>query len=288
MDRFDYNQPNTRARIAARRKALAARSGSAVIPGPRRAVSSWLATGRVFSLLLFVASLGGLLYIAMSPRFTVKEIQVEGAQALSQQAVARLAGARDQSIWLLDTRQIVERLKTNAYVEEASASVSLPDRLTISVAERRPEVRWQAGGALYLVDASGRVLDADRSVPVTNTLVIEDRSTRLLQPNDHVDPDALRLGRLLAVRLPAELNLRPARIGWDIGAGIFVTTAERRTIIFGRSENLDTKLAILGKLLKDATPFTLLDLRPSTPFYRNDVSGAPAPSEAAPTLTPDN
>ena len=61
-------------------------------------------------------------------------------------AVAELPGARGQSIWLVDTRQIVDRLKTSAYIEQASASVALPDRLTISVIERRPEVRWQSGG----------------------------------------------------------------------------------------------------------------------------------------------
>jgi len=43
MDRFDYNQPNTRERIAARRKSRAARAGSNVRPGARRAVGSWIA-----------------------------------------------------------------------------------------------------------------------------------------------------------------------------------------------------------------------------------------------------
>src|SRR5207249_3625868 len=116
-------------------------------------------------------------------------------------------------------------------VEQASAYVTLPDRLTITIDERRPEVRWQAGGTLYLVDASGRVLDTAKTAPLTNTLVIEDRSKRPLQPNDRVDPDALELGRLLTLRLPAELGLKPAGIGWDIGSGVFVTTSDGRTIV---------------------------------------------------------
>ncbi len=154
MDRFDYNRPDTRARIAARRQTRAARAGSDVRPGPRRAVGSWLASGRVASLLLLIASLGALAYVATAPRFTVQSIAVEGAQALDQRAVAELAGATGQSIWLVDTRGIVERLKTSAYVEEARVSVALPDRLNIEVQERRPEVRWQSGGTMYLLDAS--------------------------------------------------------------------------------------------------------------------------------------
>ena len=283
MDRFDYNQPNTRERIAARRKSRATRAGSDVRPGPRRTVGSWFASGRIISLLLLLAAVGGLLYIATAPRFTVRAITVDGAQAMKSSAVADLAGVHGQSIWLVDTRQIVERLKSSAYIEQAQASVTLPDRLAISVTERRPEVRWLSGGALYLLDASGRVLGADTTGPISSTLVIEDRSNRPLRPNDMVDADALKLGRVLSLRLPAELGLRPAHIGWNPDTRIFITTADNRTIIFGRSDHLDDKLSVLGTLLRDRTAFTLLDLRPVMPFYRNDLPGAPMPTAAPET-----
>jgi cell division protein FtsQ len=284
MDRFDYNQPNTRERLAARRRARTPRAGPMVIPGPRRAVGVWFASGRIFSLLLLIAALGGLLYIAGAPRFTVQDIQVEGAQTLSARDVAALAGARGQSIWLVDTQRIVERLETNAYIERADAFVTLPDRLTIAVDERRPELRWRSGGRLYLLDADGRVLSTAETAPLTNTLVIEDRSNRPLQPNDQVDPVALKLGRVLALRLPAELHLAPASIGWDGNNGMVVTTADGRTIIFGRNDDFDDKFAILRTLIADGTAFTLLDLRPNTPFYRNDVPNQPA--SAVPTPEP--
>jgi cell division septal protein FtsQ len=282
MNRFDYNQPNTRERMAARRKTRSTRPAPTVTPGPRRAAGAWFASGRIFSLLLLLASLGCLLYIATAPRFTVQDIRVEGTQALNAQAVADLAAAHGQSIWLVDTRRIGDRLMANAYIERADAYVTLPNQLTIAVGERRPELRWRSGGALYLLDADGRVLSADASAPLTNTLVIEDRTNRQLQPNDTVDPVALKLGRALALRLPAEVKLQPASIGWDGDNGIVVTTTDRRTIIFGRSEDIDNKLTILGALLKDSTPFTLLDLRPNTPYYRNDGPNKPAPAEPTP------
>ena len=143
------------------------------------------------------------------------------------------------------------------------------------VRERRPEVRWQSGGTRYLLDASGRVLDRDTTLLLSDTLVIEDTSNQPLQPNDRVDPDALALGRALSLRLPAEFGLQPARIGWGIDTHISVTTTDNRTIIFGTSEHLDQKLAVLDLLLKDGTAFTVLDLRPSTPYYRNDAPATP-------------
>ena len=68
----------------------------------------------------------------------------------------------------------------------------------------------------------------------------------------------------------------------DTASVAFVQTPDNRTIIFGTSENLDGKLAVLDALLKDNTAFTLLDLRPSTPFYRNDTPEQATPTEAAP------
>ncbi|MFN8502931.1 cell division protein FtsQ/DivIB [Kouleothrix sp.] len=286
MERFDYNQPNSRERVAARRRARAgqprSRRTQATRPGPRRAVGSWLASGRMASLVLLLAALGGLLYVGLAPRFVVRTIDVEGAEAMRADAVAELSGARGQSIWMLDTAQVAAKLKASAYIEDARASVALPDKLTIVVSERRPELRWQSGGALYLVDASGRVLDKDATAPLSNTLVIEDASNRAIQPNDHVDTDALALGRVLSLRLPAELGLRPAHISWDLGRGMYISTADNRTIIFGTSNNLDEKLAVLGTLLNDGTAFTMLDLRPSTPFYRNDVPEQATPTAATP------
>lgn len=275
MDEFNYNRPNTRARIAARRKRTRVPSDeSGVLPGPRRALGWWLASGKVVSLVVFAASVYWLWHVSSSADFTVRDVQVEGAQALSVEDVVQLAGASGESIWLVDTDQIVARLKESAYVEAASASVLLPNRLTIEVTERRPEVRWRAQGVNYLVAADGRVLGVDQSTMLTNTLVIDDRSLRQLAPNDRVDADALKLSQLIAVRLPAEVGVIPSAIGWELGTGVFITTGDQRTIVFGEIDQFDQKLAILDLLLQDGTAFTYLDLRPSTPYYRSDAVGA--------------
>jgi cell division protein FtsQ len=241
-----------------------------VLPGPRRALGWWLATGKVASLALFAASVYWLWHVSTSEAFTVRDVQVQGAQALSVEDVVQLAGASGESIWLVDGEQIAARLGESAYVEAASVSVALPDRLTIQVTERRPEVRWRAQGTNYLVAADGRVLGVDQSTTLTNTLVIDDRSPRQLAPNDRVDADALKLSQLIAVRLPAEVGVSPASIGWDLGTGVFITTGDQRTIVFGEIDQFDQKLAILDMLLQDGTAFTYLDLRPSTPYYRSE------------------
>ena len=107
----------------------------------------------------------------------MREITVDGAQAM-RPAGDRRAGWRARPVDLADRyRQIVERLKTNAYIERGQPHVTLPDRLTIRVNERQPELRWLVRRhAVPARSPAGRVLDTDTTMPMSNTLVIEDRS----------------------------------------------------------------------------------------------------------------
>ncbi len=269
-----YNQPNTRARVAARRNRR--RTAASAMPGPRRTLGSWLASGRIASLVLFLAALGGLIAIAVSPQFVVHNVQINGAQILEDAAIEDLAGVMGVSIWLVQTGDVEERIARSAYVEHVDVSLTLPDILTINLVERQPDVRWQVGNMRYLVDVEGRVLGLDNAAFVTDTLIIEDRSGRMVEPNDRIDPDVLYLVRALALRLPEEAGVVPAGISWDRDHGVMIATTDGRTIVFGRKDNLEYKIQILRFLTtQEPTEYTWLDLRPATPYYRNDTSPQP-------------
>ncbi|NJO83171.1 MAG: hypothetical protein HC828_10360 [Blastochloris sp.] len=149
-----------------------------------------------------------------------------------------------------------------------SIRIGLPDRATIKIAERRPEVRWAVGDVQYLVDGSGRVLDIAHEPADPATLVIQDNSHHQLQLKDYIDTDALELARALMLRLPDELGIHPTTMGWDIALGVYIISQSGQTIVFGQMDNLERKLAILHHLQQDGTIFTFLDLRPSNPYYR--------------------
>jgi cell division protein FtsQ len=249
-------------------------SGSTVRPGPRQAVLELLRSGRLFSLGLFVASMLGLIYLFSSPDLHIQQIDVTGNSVLARSDIVELSGVHNVPIWFLDNASVGERLLSNAYIEQASVAVAFPNRATIQVVERRPEVRWQMGHMQYMVDAGGTVLGVADAPPEPGTLVIvaslptQPDPSAALEPMDHVDPDALRLAQALALRLPAEVGLTPDTIGWDYGLGVYILTDSAQTVVFGRTEDLERKLAVLRQLLHDGTPFTYLDLRPATPFYK--------------------
>ncbi len=102
---------------------------------------------------------------------------------------------------------------------------------------------------------------------VSSVAIVDTTPNREIKPGARVDPDALEVARrvtLRATELPAPLQ----RIEWDGGLGVSLIVGDNKQAVIGKSDRLDEKLAILTQLLRDGTPFTYLDLRPTTPFYR--------------------
>ncbi len=109
--------------------------------------------------------------------------------------------------------------------------------------------------------------DAPGADGVSQLTIVDTTPNRELKPGDKVDPDALEVARRVTLRaheLPAPIQ----RIEWDAGLGVSLIVADGKQAVIGRSERLDEKLAILAQLLWDSTPFSYLDLRPTTPYYR--------------------
>jgi cell division protein FtsQ len=212
---------------------------------------------------------GGLGYLLTSGRYSIQRVTVTGASALKVDQVIAESGILGWPIWFVGAAETEARLRANPYVESAQVQLTLPDQASITLIERRPEVRWQAGSVQYLIDGRGQVLAPAQEPATTDVLVVIDRTTPELKPGDQIDTDALRLTQALALRLPGEAGFTPAQIGWDFGLGVYVRSQAGQTIIFGQSKELDRKLAIFRTLLQDQTPFTYLDLRPSNPFYQN-------------------
>jgi hypothetical protein len=288
-----------------RREAEKRRDSSQARPGVRRVLLWSLRSGKLLALIVLAVA-GWLLYDALtSPGYVVRAVTAEGVTALSNDDVQALADVTGQSIWLVRDDEIEARIRQSPYVERVRARVVLPDTVVVQVTERRPEVRWTHHGTTYAVTWDGLVLagappsaaaatqpmttteglsvpstvsatdtiseTAEGNVPgpafVSSVAIVDTTPNRELKPGDKVDPDALEVARRVTLRA-AELPAPLLRIEWDAGLGVSLIVGDNKQAIIGKSERLDEKLAILTQLLHDSTPFSILDLRTTTPYYR--------------------
>jgi hypothetical protein len=273
-------------------------------PGLRRVLLWSVRSGKLFALLVLGLAGWFLAQALTSSQYVVRTVTAEGTTALSGDDVRALADVGGRSIWFVRDADVEQRVRQSPYVEQVQAHIELPDTVVVQVTERRPEVRWTHAGVTYAVTWEGLVLAAapdpaaaPATQPITATgslgpltvtgtdtisptasvvagpafvssvAIVDTTPNRELKPGVMVDPDALEVARRVTLRA-AELPAPLQRIEWDGGLGVSLIVADGKQAVIGKSERLDEKLAILGQLLRDGTPFRYLDLRSTTPYYK--------------------
>ncbi|MGB3810509.1 MAG: cell division protein FtsQ/DivIB [Parvibaculum sp.] len=89
--------------------------------------------------------------------FSIDDVTVSGrSHADSQQLLAALGIKRGDPIFGFDTEAARQRVERVDWVKSATVTRLLPDAIRIDIVERKPFAVWQRGGALSVVDSSGR------------------------------------------------------------------------------------------------------------------------------------
>lgn len=111
---------------------------------------------RLLSFTLVVV-LGIALYLLWSmPQFRVDAVQVTGNQRLTADEINAVLGLAGRPIFLLTPAQIeTQALRNYPELASVTASVSMPNLVTVQVVERQPVILWQQDGGYTWIDADG-------------------------------------------------------------------------------------------------------------------------------------
>ncbi|HYD49327.1 MAG TPA: FtsQ-type POTRA domain-containing protein [Terriglobales bacterium] len=90
--------------------------------------------------------------------FALSAVVVRGNARIPRDQVAEWSGARlGASTWDVDTAAVAARLEQQTWIQRAEASIELPNRLRITIRERKPMALARLD-ALYYVDRRGHLL----------------------------------------------------------------------------------------------------------------------------------
>jgi cell division septal protein FtsQ len=193
-----------------------------------------------------------------------------------QDVKTALALPADQSLFFLSHADLERRVETLPWIRSAAVTLSLPDRVTVRVAEWTPSAVLQVGEATYDLNDAGQILDPT-SEP--GKLLVINRADlgsvksgqRIVAPELLSMLQQLRAGFQPAFRVSITSFTIDARDvlsaqtdrGWRLVFGQMVTAADRAT--------LEPKVAALHALS------SRLDLTSSQIVYINlENPGAPA------------
>ena len=198
-----------------------------------------------------------------SPWLKLEAVQVTGAHHATAAEVVAAAGLhRGTRLTSISSAAVSARVRTLAWVEQATVTHVLPSRIRIAVRERTPAVVVSSAGRSYLVDASGVVLgDRGSGYPVVTALPL----TSVLFPGDHVSDPGFSAAIAVLRVLPASLRPQLGTISASSPDLVTVHLTGGMTITYGSAQDLPAKNDDVTALLA-AGHYTSIDVRsPSHP-----------------------
>jgi len=164
------------------------RIGKARRPRPaRRARLRRLVIGVLATMVITAGGGAGLHWLLTTPRFGVASVEVRGVSRVPpDQILAAAAIQRGTNIFKLDTIGVTGRVESLPEVRRADVVRELPNRVVISVEERRPFTLVH-GGRLHWMDEEGRLLGASPEavappMPVISGLSAEELASMRTAP----------------------------------------------------------------------------------------------------------
>lgn len=222
--------------------------------------------GKALGFLLLLA-LGWLTYqLFATEAFYVYEARVVGNQLVPAEEIYQNSGLEGMSIFWITPAQVEATVASLPNIKEAKVHCGLPDRVTIEVVERQPQVIWQQGEKRYWIDEEGTVLPVRGELP--EATVIVDLDERPIHSGDRVDPQVIAGVQKLRSLLPEVTTVQYAS-----HTGISFQNEQGWPIYLGQGEDIEQKVAVMKAMLqeiaaKDIHP-QFIDLRfKGSPYYK--------------------
>jgi cell division septal protein FtsQ len=232
---------------------------------------------RLFSFFV-VALLGAALYCAFAlPEFRVGEAQVTGNQILSAAEISSALNAAGQPVFLLVPSQLETRLRLN-YPELSSAhvTVTLPNVVSVQVAERKPVIRWEQGSGYTWVsedgiafrprgELTGLISVNALSAPPTDGNVSSDPLT----PAPFISSEMVRAIQGLAAHVPPGMTIL-----YDASFGFGWNDPRGWRVYFGtKASDVELKMHVYEAMVNSLTqrgirPAVINVTYPTAPYYR--------------------
>lgn len=217
---------------------------------------------------LIVAGLGAWI-VLNSAFFDVREVRVLGARNVSEDEIRRIAAIRSgTNLIMLDTGDVVSRLREDPWIRDALVERDLPTTAVIRVVERRPS-GWVAGSSGFaIVSGDGTILEAVTAVPPrlpeigtwTGTVIAGERV------------DGLDTTLRITGAMPSGLLRHVASAG-IVGTDVELQLRAGGNVIFGPPTQIDEKNRALAEMLQwaegEGIDIRSIDIRvPATPSLR--------------------
>ena len=208
-------------------------------------------------LTLIIVIIGVSIYVALSPLFNIKEINVTGNIKLSKEEIISLSELKtDENTFKVSKKNIKNKVKANAYIENVKIRRKLPDKVEIIVVERVATYMIPFANSYIYINNQGYMLEITSQKAEMPAIVgISTPEEELHEGQRLISEDLVKLGEVLQIMESANANeLVDLITKIDISNRqdyILTLEKEKKAIHLGDVSNLSTKMAYVKKILND-------------------------------------
>lgn len=232
--------------------------------------------GRLFRGLVFlVVSASVLGFFVYVPFFTLSEIKLVGAKYLTEEDIMKIGNIYPgEQLFKLETDVVQSRLAKDLRIEEVTVRRHLPNKLEVTIKERRPLATVLCDYGYLDLDRNGIVIDSYKSLKTMKIPVITGATVRDLYIGDAVENEQVKQILDFLQRLNEETLNSLSEISIVEADYIVMYSATDRPvqIRIGKLERLDEKARLTEEFLRDleANPHAIeyVDFNYTTPVIK--------------------
>jgi cell division protein FtsQ len=228
---------------------------------------------KIIAILLLLGGLVfGFNYLYNSKYFKIKTVIVTGNSHYSSGQIIKAADvAVGANIFEINKKNIEDKLTAElTWISSISLRKVFPDKIEISITERKPYIRLVYGGKYFILDKEAVVLDeisVDQSSLYSGYLLVNNGIKFYPEIGEKIAKKSILGAADIYDALDVELKsiIKEAFISSGTNSDIILITFDNKQIIFGTSDKIVDKNAILRQILiqihEDEITYSVIDLR---------------------------
>ena len=207
--------------------------------------------------ILLLALAASIIMFMMSPLFNLLEVQVINNEKLSSESIISLSELNiGENIYKVTKRKLVNKIKQNAYIESVKIERRLPNKIAITVKERKPTYMLEYANSYVYINNQGYILEICEQK--LECPIIMGYSTK----EDNIKPGN-RLNEGDLEKLAVVLKIVETANGNEIGNLItriniedkqnykLILEGEKKTVYLGDASNLSNRIPHLKVILRE-------------------------------------
>ena len=225
------------------------------------------------TIILLALIIGGFCFALISPIFNVTEINVTGNEQISSDTIISLSQLEiGQNLYRFNRIKVSNEIKTNAYIENVKIQRKIPNKIEITIEERKRDYNVEFLNGYAYINNQGYILEiAEQKLELPVIKGISTPQEQIVEGNRLDDEDLEKLETVIQIMNICknyDLDTKISSIDITNKSNYIINMdEEKKTIQLGNDSNLRNKILYVPAILTENKE------KEGTIYLNGDING---------------